>query len=198
MATVTATIARMMRAYPSLYPSRQKALFNIFSSSTTVWVNGELVHAYPDEYNKVWSPKNEDDDRTNLISIKLRQARDLVLYQFTVDNAVLLAANDVDLDDDYYIGWMQCDHFADMPEEVNADWYEAAKELAFGIKSNFETRVQKTDSHYAHKQSTYRNAMKFLMLHNMLDDKAVKARIKALRDELAALELSLINTELDG
>ena len=192
MASVVDTIVPMIRSYPSLYPNRKKALEHLFSHYGTKWVDGELVHDNPADYDL---PEGHDF-RTDLDeyegegneSLWFMHAFENAKLEVCVANAERLAAYTGHLGEDRINGgWMHTNHFEDMPEDVTEDWFEAAKELAFEIIVRFKD-VPETDHFYQHKLGTFKNAQRFLLRHGLLNNEAREKRIAELRKELEELE----------
>jgi len=211
---VTDTVVMMMKSYPSLYKSRVTCLQHIFDHYYTQWVDGELVFEDPAEYTraddwrqgedkaiaKIASASNETDKNfaiDDLLFVREENSKN----QFTNDNAEMLAHCSFHSRYNrfqYAPREFEGRHLFDMPENVKADWKEAAKELAAAISfykfvPNSKTTAESNANTQAGVERSKEIALRYL---NTLDpgkaERQRQADIAKLREAAAKLGCDIV------
>ena len=184
---VEVAVAGLIRAWPSLYQTRGDALKHLFNCYQWEWCQGELRTEYPEELDNTFDsrsvPATDHGGRTQ-ISDAIEQSRRQAIETWTSNNAQLLAKDErVQFTNDCLC--LMYSRFADMPEDVTDEWRQAAYEAASALYWMTKDAKEGTHEHTAHRE-----LRAFLVEHGLIkrDDPQVKARIEALRAELAKLE----------
>jgi hypothetical protein len=135
---VQETVLKMMREFPWLYPTRVTALRRLFDASYTHWMNGELISTDNSGEGRDYLPYSPaevaDTDGTCDIRGVLFHRKENGHAQFVYDNAHLLSRDILSNFDKHTSICFDGARFADMPEDITADWLDAAKELATCIR----------------------------------------------------------------
>ena len=182
---VHGTIVKMMQAYPTLNSSRKAALNNLFNGSHAEWVDGELVLRQDSGY----FDREDHQDSLNVIDpdedlhMRLFYLRENADIEFTVEHAELLADDthshlERNQPDMYWISSLD-DRWADMPENVTAEWAAAADEIAWDV-----FRLTEGCKEGTHGYNSHRTIMKYLLSRGKIGLAEKHQRIKELEAEL--------------
>jgi hypothetical protein len=134
--TVQETVFVMMRAYPTLYPSRVIALARLFDSYDSQWVNGELIdneHRLGEDFLPYKPEELVETGDVEKDCYLVAHRRQNSKAQFVYDNAYLMSKDLYSRFGKHSTVRFNGRHFDDMPEDVAPEWLEAAKELARAV-----------------------------------------------------------------
>jgi len=193
---VVDTVTAKIRAWPYSHESRADALKHIFLSRYWQWVDGQLVNTEPSELDRGdSSPFLDEEKKDEMVYMRLNRSRDNALIAWRMENAELLAMDDLEgfshtclyIADDYpdYDDMPNGNHFDDMPDDVQDDWKEAALDTARKMLRITEGAEPKT-----HEFTARKKVIAFLARHNCIDNTTVDRRIDELEKELADLRAS--------
>jgi hypothetical protein len=182
--TVTETVILLITNWPSLYTNRAEALKHIFTSSGWHWVDGALVPTYPDEVirDELHCPLHQklEGDLDERLRISKRNAID----DWTVANAAEIAVDErARCEHDCLSLSRYTNRFADMPDDVQGEWLEAARDTAGRLF--YSTKNAEKGSH---EYAAHRTLMPFMKAQGFITKKDVSARVAQLKAELNALE----------
>lgn len=193
---VVDTVAAMIKAWPTMYETRGDALKHIFTSRYWQWVDGQLVNTEASELksDEVSPFRHYEDDADEPIYVRISNSKERALIVWRLKNVELLAQDDrahfthtclcIPTDDPTW-GIPNGDHLADMPEDVQDDWKQAALDTAWEMYRTTELAEPKT-----HEFNSHRKVVAFLARHKRIDNGQIDKRIAEVEKELADLRAS--------
>jgi hypothetical protein len=192
---VVDTVTAMIGAWPTMYETRADALKHIFTSRYWQWVDGQLINTEPSELNAdgVSPYRHYEDDDDEPVYVRVRNSKENALLTWRLENAELLAQDDysrfthtclcIPTDNDSW-GIPNGDHLADMPENVQDDWKQAAISTAHEMHRTTEGAEEKT-----HEAASRKKVIAFLARHKQISTDAIDKRISELEKELEELRI---------
>jgi len=193
---VVGTVTAMIKAWPTMYETRADALKHIFTSRYWQWVDGQLVITEASELNfdGVSPFRHYEYDADEPIYVRVRNSMDKALVKWRLENAEILAQDDTSsfthtclcIPTDGLSDFMpNGDHLADMPEDVQDDWKQAAIDTAHEMERTTEGAQERT-----HEAASRKKVIAFLARHKQINTDEIDKRIAEVEQELADLRAS--------